>query len=643
MCGITGHAGFDEEGLLEAMTSTLVHRGPDDDGYFRAPKIGLGHRRLSIIDVSGGHQPIENEDGTLTLVVNGEIYDYKALRDELRGKGHTLATESDSEVLVHLYEEHGLDFLRRLNGMFALALWDAKKKRLVLARDRIGIKPLYYVEVGGRLAFASEMKALLRWRGFDPTLDPAGVHDYLALRYVPGPGGMFREIKKLPAGHFAVFENGRLRVERYWKAELCTEPLEGSDDELLEGFAHHFEESIRRRLVADVPVGAYLSGGLDSSTIVAAIAKQVSHPVRTFTVGFDYQHDELEQGARTAAALGCQHTEIHCRASDVELMPKLVWHLDEPVGDPIVIPMYQLAREAKKAVTVILTGEGADEVFGGYLFHKVLAQGYTLARLVPRALRRGLLEPALAATPASVINLAFQYPAALGSRGKQKVVDYLSLIGPESLPDAYRHLISLFDERDTADLYSADFRAELEGHTAHPESWTSQDTRAPFLNRVLDLQFEHWLSDDILTKQDKMSMASSIEGRVPFLDHELVEYGLRLPPRVKLRGGVGKWIVRRYAERLLPPEVTRAKKQPFYNPIERYPDEPAFRELLDDTLSERRVRERGLFRPEAIAKLRDSVAGGDFVYAKQVFSLMTLELWFQAFVDRRGEAAPTSV
>ncbi len=640
MCGLAGYVGFDEEGLLERMTAALVHRGPDDEGYFRAPGIGLGHRRLSIIDVAGGHQPLTNEDGSLVAIVNGEIYDHVALREELRAKGHAFKTSSDSELVLHLYEEHGPTFMRRINGMFAIALWDENERRLLLARDRIGIKPLYFVENGGRLVFASEMKALMRWRGFQPTLDPKGVHDYLALRYVPGPGGMFREVKKLPAAHFALFENGKLRLQRYWAPELCLEPLEGSDEELLDGFAERFEASIRRRLVSEVPVGAYLSGGLDSTTIVAAIARQVTHPVRTFTVGFDYRHDELETAARTAAALGCVHTEIRCRVEDVELMPKLVWHLDEPVGDPIVIPMYQLAREAKKEVTVVLTGEGADEVFGGYLFHKVLVQGRRLASFVPSALRRALLASVVAATPASVINLAFHYPAALGRRGKQKVVDYLGLLAPRALPDAYRHLISLFDRRDTDELYAPEFRAELDGSAGHPASWLAQDPRAPFLNRVLHLQFEHWLSDDILTKQDKLSMASAIEGRVPFLDHELVEYGLRLPPRMKLRGGVGKWIVRRYAERLLPPEialVARGRKQPFYNPIERYASAPVFQELVDGTLSEERVRARGLFRPEAVAKLRDSVAGGEFLYAKQVFSLMTLELWFQAFVDRRGE------
>jgi asparagine synthase (glutamine-hydrolysing) len=638
MCGITGYVGFEEDGLLEAMMSAVAHRGPDDQGSFHGPNVALGHKRLSIIDVSGGHQPLENEDGSLLLVANGEIYDFQVVRAELEAKGHRFRTRSDSEVLLHLYEEHGPDCVERLNGMFAFAIWDRTNERLFIARDRLGIKPLYYIAKDGKFLFASELKSLLQWRGFEPTVDPRGVHQYLALRYVPGPGGMFREISKLPAGHTATIEKGRVQLRQYWKPELHGGPFDGTDEDYVEAFGAAFETSIRRRLVSEVPVGAYLSGGLDSSLIVAAIARQVTHPVRTFTVGFDYQHDELAVAAETARALGCRHTEIACRVSDVELLPKVVWHLDEPVGDPIVIPMYQLAREAKKEVTVILTGEGADEIFGGYLFHKALLTGHALARAVPGFVRRGLLARALAATPSSIINLAFHYPAALGRRGKQKVVDFLGLLDPEQLPDAYLHLISLFDERDTSALYTPDFRASLAGGVPHPAGWLGQDPKAPFLNRIIDLQFAHWLSDDILTKQDKMSMASAIEGRVPFLDHELVELGLRFPPRMKIRGKSTKHVVRRYAQRLLPPSITGARKMPFYNPIEKYASEPAFRELLDGTLSDRRVRDRGLFRPETVARLRDSVAGGEFIHVKQVFSLVALELWFQTFVDRRGVA-----
>ncbi|MCA9971708.1 MAG: asparagine synthase (glutamine-hydrolyzing) [Anaerolineales bacterium] len=636
MCGICGYIGIHEDGLLQRMTDALAHRGPDSAGYFCEGDVGLGHRRLSIIDLAGGDQPIYNEDESLLIIFNGEIFNYQALHDELLQRGHTFRTRSDTEVILHMYEEMGPDCVTRFNGQFAFAIYDRRRRRLVLARDRLGIKPLYYVLLpDGRFLFASEFKAILRYAGFQPTLHLPAVHDYLALRYVPGPGGLFQELRKLPAAHTAVFEDGQLSLQRYWQPELYAGPFPQTEAEYLEGFAEQFERSVRRRLIAEVPVGAYLSGGLDSSVIVAAFSRLVSEPVRTFSVGFDYEHDELTQAAETARRLGCQHTEIACRAEDIALLPDVVYHLDEPVGDAIVIPMYQLARAARKEVTVILTGEGADEIMGGYLFHRALLMGNRLARLTPRFMRERLLRTAVSLAPSRLINLAFDYPAALGRRGQEKVADFLALLEPEQLPQAYRHLISLFDDRDTASLYTPEFKSRLNGALQAPLA--ASGSAAPFLNQVIDLQFDHWLPEDILMKQDKMAMAHSIEGRVPFMDHELVEYALRIPPQLKIRRGVSKYLLRRYAARLLPESVTARRKQPFYIPLEEYFAQPAFQELMHDTLSDRAIRERGIVQPTAVSRLRQSMDRGEFVYVKQVFSLMVLELWFRIMVDQRGQ------
>jgi asparagine synthase (glutamine-hydrolysing) len=638
MCGICGFVNIQDPTLLARMTTALAHRGPDGDGYFESPEASLGHRRLSIIDLEGGRQPIENEDASLTLIFNGEIYNYQELREGLLTRGHQFKTRSDTEVILHLYEELGPRCLDQLIGMFTIAIWDKRARRLFLARDRLGIKPLYYLHDGPRLLFASEFKSILQYRGFNPTLNPAAVHEYLALRYVPGPGGMFNELRKLPAAHYAIFENGRLTIDRYWTPHLYSGPFPGTENDYLEGYADLFEHSVRRRMISEVPVGAYLSGGLDSSTIVAVMSKLTGMPVRTFTVGFDYEHDELSQAAETARLLGCNHTPIACRISDISLLPKLVYHLDEPLGDPIVIPMYQLAREAKKQVTVILAGEGADETMGGYLFHKALLWGRTLASRTPRFLRRNLLTPALAATPSSIMNLAFHYPAALGERGKRKVLDFLSLLERDQLSDAYLHLISLFDPRDTSTLYTDDFRRSVNGTVpggAQPEIVASP---APELNRIIHLQFSHWLPEDILMKQDKMSMAGGIEARVPFLDHELVEYALKIPPALKIRGGVTKYLLRRYAARILPEPVVKRRKMPFYVPLEKYFADPLFRDMVEDTLSETSVRNRGFFRPEAVARLRQAMSRQEFVFVKQAFSLVMLELWCRMAIDRRGAA-----
>lgn len=635
MCGICGYIGIDEDGLLESMTDALLHRGPDNAGYYREGGVGLGHRRLSIIDIAGGDQPIFNEDDSLLIIFNGEIFNYQLLRQRLIDKGHRFRTNSDTEVILHLYEDKGPECLHDLNGQFAIAIYDRKKKSLFLARDRLGINPLYYVNIDGQFLFASEFKSILRYRGFQTSLNPQSIHDYLALRYVPGPGSMFNEINKLPAGHYAIVENGSPKIHRYWKPEICSGPFNVSEEDCLEGLAEQFERSVKRRLISEVPVGAYLSGGLDSSVIVAAFSKLATEPVRTFSVGFDFEHDELAQAAATAKHLGCHHTEIACRAEDISLLPEITYHLDEPIGDGIVIPLYLLAREAKKQVSVVLTGDGADEVLGGYLFHKALLSGHKLARFTPRFVREKILGPAVSLAPNMLMNSVFDYPAELGQRGKLKIADYLSLLEPDQLPDAYRHLTSLFDARDTDTLYTDDFKSRL--------SVPHQDTEradlhkaAPFLNRIIDLQFEHWLPDSILMKQDKMAMAHSIEGRVPFLDHELVEYALKLPPRLKIRGRTSKYLLRRYGERMLPTAVTARRKQPFYIPVENYFSQPDFQEMMHDTLSDQSVRQRGIVRPEAVARLRKSMESGEFIYAKQVLSLMILELWFRIMFDQRG-------
>jgi asparagine synthase (glutamine-hydrolysing) len=635
MCGICGYIGIDEEGLLEKMTEALLHRGPDNAGYYSEAGVGLGHRRLSIIDIAGGDQPIYSEDGSLLIIYNGEIFNFHSLRQELLDKGYRFRTRSDTEVILHLFEEEGPNCLRRLTGQFAIAIYDRSRKRLLLARDRLGIKPLYYVQLGNRFLFASEFKSILRYRAFRPTLDDDAIHDYLALRYVPGPGGMFRELRKLPAAHYAIVENGNLQLHRYWKPELHAGPFPDSEDDYLEGFSKHFERSVQSQLISERPVGAYLSGGLDSSVIVAAYSRLVHEPVRTFSVGFDYEYDELKQAAETARLLGCQHTEVSCRAEDLALLPEVVYHLDEPVGDAIVVPMFQLSREAGKQVTVVLTGEGADEILGGYLFHRALQAGHQLARFTPRTVRERLLKPAVSMIPGSLINRAFEYPAALGRRGKQKVADFLGLLQPKQLPLAYRHLISLYDDRDTDSLYTDDFRARLSSHKSPSASGSMEDS-VPYLNRIIDLQFEHWLPDNILMKQDKMTMAHSIEGRVPFMDHKLVEYVLRMPPELKIRGGICKYILRRYAEGILPAAVTSRKKQPFYVPLENYFSQPVFQELMHDTLSQQSVRNRGIVRPETVAQLCRSMDRGEFIYVKQVLSLVILELWFRAMVDRHG-------
>jgi asparagine synthase (glutamine-hydrolysing) len=590
---------------------------------------------LSIIDLAGGHQPMHSPDRRYVIVFNGEIYNYRELREGLVAAGERFETESDTEVLLRLYQRKGADALQDLNGMFAFAVWDRERKELFVARDRVGIKPLYYVDSGGMFLFASETKALLRHPGWSREINPHAVQDYLALRYVPGDVTLFRHVKRLPAAHFLRIRNGSIDIRRYWSAPVESRPLGRRRlADHIDEFEEKLDRSVQRRLVSDVPLGAYLSGGTDSSATVALMARMGSGPVKTFSAGFDYEHDELGEAADTARRLGCDHEEVECRAKDVMLLPEIVYHSDDPLGDAISIPMYQLARAAKRKVTVILTGEGGDEILGGYLFHKVLWAANLYRRWIPSPIRDGVLLPVAQHVPARLLNVAFRYPAYLGERGKQKALDYLQLIGSGSVEAGYRHLISLFDARDTAGLYSEEFSGAL---ASTPRPWSPQaEGSGPAFNEMLGLQFDHWLPDNMLLRQDKMSMASGIEGRVPFLDHELIEHAFGLPRELRLRGLTGKYVLRRMLDRVLTPEHGRRRKMPFYVPIENFFEHPDFAELMEDTLGETSVRRRGLFNPEAVAALRKSIRRREFVLVKQVFSLMTLELWFRIFVDQDG-------
>jgi len=639
MCGICGFIGIEEDGLLERMTEALHHRGPDDCGCFAEGDVGLGHKRLSIIDLAGGHQPMFSPDGNLVIVFNGEIYNFAELRQALIGEGQRFATSSDTEVLLRLYQLEGAGALQKLNGMFAFAVYDRGRRELFLARDRVGIKPLYFVHDSGRFLFASETKSLMRYSGWRRTLNAHAIADYLKLRYVPGSTGMFQEVQRLPPGHYLRFKDGEARLNRYWSPPIVHEREERSEQDYEDELARLLRTSVRRRLITDVSFGAYLSGGLDSSVIVALMSEIVSAPIKTFSVGFDYEHDELSQAAATARLLGCDHTEIACRPSDLALLPDVVYHSDEPLGDAISIPMFMLAREAKKQVTVILTGEGADEIFAGYLFHKVLWGGGIYRRRVPSIVRRRMIRPLLALTPAAVMNVAFRYPAYLGRRGKLKALDYVDLLEHGTLDESYRHLISLFDARETDELFTREFEGLLREQTAPwtPRASTAgKDSAGEEFDRMLRLQFGHWLPDNMLLRQDKVSMASAIEGRVPYLDHEVIDFAFRLPRKLRLRRLVGKHLLRRLAADVLPKETAERRKMPFYVPVENYFTDPVFMELVDDLLGEDSVRRRGIFRPEAVARLHGSLRRREFLLVKQVFSLLTLELWFRIFVDRDG-------
>lgn len=639
MCGIYGFAGFTEEGLLERMGEVVRHRGPDGEGRHQTlePRpFAMGMRRLSIIDLQGGWQPIYNEDRTVAVVQNGEIYNYVELREQLAARGHQFGTQSDTEVLVHGFEEWGMEgLLQRLNGMFAFCLHDGRRGEFHLARDRCGQKPLYYWNRGGRFLFASEAKALLESAHVERRVNIQAIDAYLTLRNVPEPQTMFAGISKLPVAHWLTCgRDGNVRLQRYWEVPLLPSaaPARRPDEEHLEEFEALFFDAVRLCMRSDVPVGAYLSAGVDSSLTVAAMTRH-SSDINTYSIGFGAPGDETPAARETARHLGTRHTELLCTAADFSLLPRIVWHMDRPVGDALIIAFYKLAEGAARDLRVVLGGEGADEAFGGYEFHKVIRVVEQYRRRVPSALHRGLMLPGLQLTPWKLLSMLSSFPAALGSRGKKRLVDFLRGYDARDLNHNVNALRTLWSLDERRDIYADEFKSLAS------DAWMGReregDKGAPFLDRLLKLQYDEWLQDWALIRQDKNTMAHSLEYRLPFLDHRLIEFAFRLPAHLKIRGWEDKVIERKLADRLLPRHISRRTKLPFYLPVEFFFEHPEFRALVADTLNEADVRRRGYFDPRRVQGLIEAMnRTREFVYCKQVMSLVILELWHRVFIDQ---------
>lgn len=629
MCGIAGlfhygrngrqaEPGFARRETVARMLEPLRHRGPDDQGFHLAGPMGLGHARLSIIDLAGGHQPIYNEDRSVAVVCNGEIYNHRELRRELEARGHVFATRSDSEVIVHLWEELGAGCVEKLAGMFALAVADDRRRTLLLARDRIGKKPLFLADDGGRLAFASELKSLLAAGLVEPEVDPEGLDLYLAYGYVPAPWTIFRGATKLPAGHYAVCDGKGVRIERYW--DVIMAPIDagpGSDDRLTEELERLLGAAVRDRLESDVPLGAFLSGGIDSGTVVSLMGEAMGEPVRTHTVGFsDRATDEREDAAAVARALGADHVETLVRPDLADVLPRIAWHLDEPFADPSAVPTWYVSRETRRRVTVALSGDGGDELFAGYgEKYRMHLMEERLRGWLPEAVRRGLFPALGARWPRSP-----RLPRALRLGG---LFRNLAVAAPRSY-DFDRRLIpphleerlfgrSLKERRRAFDPFVA-----VEQHLA----------RAPEepLARALYLDLKTWLADDGLVKVDRMSMAHALEVRCPLLDHRVVEFAARVPSRLKLAGGSTKVLLRRVAARRLPAEILSRPKRGFAPPVSRWLRED-LRSFSRDLLLAPDAFGRGLFEPREVERLLDGHAARRLEAGWALWTLLMLEVW----------------
>jgi asparagine synthase (glutamine-hydrolysing) len=628
MCGIAGivepaatMSAIEQRELIQRMCDVITHRGPDDEGFYVDGRVALGMRRLSIIDLATGRQPISNEDGSVWIVFNGEIYNYQELRSDLLQRGHRFRTNSDTETIVHLYEELGERCVEKLRGMFGLAIWDVRERKLLLARDRVGKKPLHYAQVGDALVFGSEIKSLLQHPQLKREANLEALSDFLSFGYVPEPRTALRGIYKLPPGHTLTFQNGQISTRCYWDFRYDEQDEPAQDESVyIEQLLHELEEAVRIRLMSEVPLGAFLSGGIDSSTIVALMARSLGQPVKTFSIGFpEASFDELEYARITAKHFNTEHHEFVVTPDLCRLVEEIVWHHDEPFADVSSIPTYIVSKMAREHVTVVLSGDGGDEVFAGYERYAT-HQRRAIFEYLPAVARRKVLLPL--------------------SRRLPQIAPGKNFLRNIALDPAARYVdsLSLFDERAKRRLLSEKAARALRNHNSATEfrRLFNLPASAERIDHLLYLDSKTYLPGDILTKVDRMSMAHSIETRAPLLDHKLIEYVQTMPGALKLRGLETKYILKRAVAGLVPDEIIHRQKKGFGVPIRQW-FKRELKDLLQDTLNDQRTRERGLLNPRAVGRLMAEHQLGRRDHAHQLWSLLTLELWHRAFIDQRPE------
>ncbi|MER3431052.1 MAG: asparagine synthase (glutamine-hydrolyzing) [Blastocatellia bacterium] len=628
MCGIVGIVKNSDKaidhGLLERMNRAIIHRGPDDDGFYVKANVGLAMRRLAIIDLASGMQPIHNRDRTKWIVFNGEIYNYRELREEMQRRGHRFLTNCDTEVIVHLYDEFREGCLEYLRGMFAFAIWDEVNKELFVARDRVGKKPLLYsYRPNGDFIFGSEFRALLEHPAISREVDCDAISAYFSYLCIPAPLTAFREIRKLEPGHWLRWKDGQIETRRYWQPDFSRK-IKISENDAITETTRLVREATRLRMISDVPLGAFLSGGVDSSTVVALMAELSDKPVKTFSIGFEEEDfSELKYARAVARHVGAEYNEFIVRPNALEVLPLLIDHYGEPYADSSAIPTYYVSRETRKSVTVALNGDGGDESFAGYerYFAMLLADRY---RSIPIFVRKALVEWPLALIPTSEL--------------KRNIFrDAKRFTKAAAMPRVERYFrwMSTFDREARKGLFTAEFENSLNGND--PEyflrRWFAEANGSGYLDSNLLVDQMTYLPNDLLVKVDIASMANSLEARSPFLDHKVIEFAASLPENLKLRGFETKRLLKKVAARLVPKEVVYRKKMGFGVPIGKW-----FRGELKDylrevLLSEKSLR-RGIVRPEAMAKFVTEHINGEKDHSHRLWTLLMLELWFDRFIDR---------
>ena len=643
MCGIVGYLNLNGEHVapkhdhLPAMCDSIAHRGPDEEGMKLVGASALGMTRLAIIDVSGGQQPITNEDGTIWIVFNGEIYNFQELQERVLGLGHTLVTKSDTETIVHLYEEYGVECLQFLEGMFAFAIYDTKKERLFIARDRLGEKPLHWGVFDGTLIFSSEIKGILSHPKASRALDISAMQKYLALEYVPNPSSMFKDINKLPPAHFMIVEKGQIKVDRYWLPSIKTEDM--TEDEAAAECVRLLKKSTELRLISEVPLGVFLSGGIDSSCIAAFAAQLKSDPIKTFSIGFDDpSFDESIHALAVAKHIGSDH-EVVTFSPDLafETLNELWGILDEPLADASIVPTYFLSKMTRRHVTVALAGEGGDELFGGYptyYAHKFAP----MWGLMPAALRKQMLEPALNGLPVSLNNLSmdFKVKRFISAAAEPPVRRHLRWMGAIKLSEQeqlltkeHRALAADTKEESLFDSLPLVYRNGKSNGNGHGDGF-NRNAINDVVNNIMRLDMTTYLPDDLLVKSDRASMAASLEVRLPFLAYPLVEFALRMPPELKVRGTTTKYLLKKAVAPYLPDYIMKRPKKGFGIPVGKWIRQE-FRPVVDELLCESFIKRQGIFNWVYINNLLSEHMSQKVDRRKELWTILMFQWWWKKF------------
>jgi len=627
MCGICGF-NFSDRALLRSMNESIAHRGPNSKGYFTDKHISLGHRRLSIIDLTkSGNQPMFSKDKSIVIIYNGEIYNFKELKESLKKKRHSFFSNTDTEVIIHAYEEYGTNCLKYFNGFFSFALYDLKKRILFLARDRIGIKPLYYYYDKKKFVFASEIKAILRDKTIRREINKNSLNEYLMFRYIHSNETILKNIYRLKPGHMMIFDckKNKINIKKYWDITINNKNY--IEAVCAKNIFNLFMDSVEKRLMSDVPLGVYLSGGIDSSSVVAMMKKLGVEEISTYSVGFQYDvlGNELEYARKVSDIFGTKHHEFVIKPDVVEELPKIVWHLDEPLADPAVVPVYFLSKEATKSVTVILSGDGADELFAGYDQYKFMALGNKI-RFMPQAIRRNFIPTIIKAAPKRLLDRIYRYSSSTGSKIYDRFGKFISYVG-ENKAKAYLEVISVFDEEEKNSLLKESYKTK---NLYSRLNQTYLQNNKDFLNQIMYMDLKTYLPEDLLMKPDKMCMAFGIEARVPFLDHRLVEYAFNIPSKLKLKGSTTKFIMKKSFKNLLPKEILHRKKQPFQVPLDQWLSKELkeyFRNLIDNKINDQ------FFNKNYIKKIFDNYNNSKLFYGRQLWSLGIFNIWYRMYIE----------